>query len=91
MDNQLPSHIQLSDDVLFHSLLEESLLLDMETEKYFGLDGIGGRFWELIQKDSETQKAIDTLLTEYEIDEITLRKDLFDFVTELRDLKLLAF
>ncbi len=91
MDTQFPSHIQLSDDVLFHNLLEEAVLLDMETEKYFGFNGIGARFWELILKDNDTHKALDILLTEYEVDEATLTKDLFVFLTELKGLKLLTF
>jgi hypothetical protein len=91
MDNQLPAHIQLSDDVLFHNLSEEAVLLDMETEKYFGFNSIAARFWELILKDNDTRKAIDILLTEYEVDEATLTKDIFDFLTELKSLKLLTF
>ena len=44
----LASRVIVPDDVLFQELNGEAVILDLASERYFGLDGVGTRFWELI-------------------------------------------
>ena len=40
---------QLSPDVLFQEVSGEMVLLDLNSEQYFGLDEIGARIWSLLE------------------------------------------
>ena len=44
----LASRIRPSDEVLFQELQDESVLLDLKSGVYFGLDIVGTRIWQLL-------------------------------------------
>jgi len=85
----LASRVIVPDDVLFQELNGEAVILDLASERYFGLDGVGTRFWELISHDPEMQVAFDQLLREYDVDAPQLETDLLALVDELLDAGLL--
>jgi len=82
------STISISPDVMVRKVGEESVLLDLKTERYLGLDDVSARFWDLLTSGESIQSAYDTLLAEFEVDPERLRNDLDDFVQELRQLGL---
>ena len=86
----LPSKIILSDDVLFQEVGEETILLNMQTEQYFGLNFVGTRIWQLLSSDGDAEKALQVLSQEYKADETTLRTDLELLLHELADKKLIS-
>ena len=71
----------LSEDVLFQQLDNESVILDIKTERYFGLNQVGTRVWQLLPKYSDLEVLLSILLAEYDIEENILRQD----ITELLD------
>ena len=77
------STISVSPDVMIRKVGEESVLLDLKTERYLGLDDVSARFWDLLTSGGSVQSAYDTLLAEFEVDPDRLRNDLDDFVQEL--------
>ena len=77
------SIIAVSPDVMVRKVGEESVLLDLKTERYLGLDDVSARFWDLLTSGGSIQSAYETLITEFEVDPDRLRKDLDDFVQEL--------
>ena len=85
----LASRVIVPDDVVFKELNGEAVILDLASERYFGLDGVGTRFWELISHDPEMQVAFDQLLREYDVDAPQLETDLLALVDELLDAGLL--
>jgi hypothetical protein len=86
----LPKTVKISDNVLFQQINNECVLLDMDSEQYFGLDDVGARVWQILSEDGDTEKALTLLLTEYETDEKTLRQDLINLITELGNVKLVS-
>jgi len=86
----LPKTVKISSNVLFQQINNECVLLDMDSEQYYGLDDIGARMWQILSENSETEKALTQLLTEYDIDENTLRQDLLNLITELGNVKLIS-
>jgi len=86
----LPKTVKISNNVLFQQINNECVLLDMDSEQYYGLDDIGARMWQVLSENSETEKALTQLLTEYDIDEKTLRQDLLNLITELVNVKLIS-
>ena len=46
----LHSRVSVNDDVLFQELDGEGVLLNLKTGVYFGLDSVGARVWQLLEK-----------------------------------------
>ncbi len=80
------STISISPDVMIRKVGEESVLLDLKTERYLGLDEVSARFWDT--EGGSIQSAYEILLAEFEVAPERLRTDLEDFVQELIQLGL---
>ncbi|MEM6794793.1 MAG: PqqD family protein [Acidobacteriota bacterium] len=72
--------IHLAEDVLCRHLKDEAVLLDLQSQRYFGLDAVGARVWSLFQQDPSLEKALGALVEEFEADLPQLRSDVLDFV-----------
>lgn len=62
---------------------DESVLLDMKSERYVGLDGVSTRIWQVLTGGGSVQAAYDALLAEFDVEPDRLRNDLEEFVQEL--------
>lgn len=71
--------------VLVRFLEGESVLLNIETERYFGLDDTGTRMWQLLTSLPSIDAAYRQLLAEYEVEPGLLRLNLEDLVRRLAD------
>ena len=87
----LEQKVIVSDDVLFQILGGETVLLNMETEQYFGLNEIGSKIWELISKEKKISEVLTELLNEYEVDHETLKNDLSSILLKMEAKKLISF
>ena len=54
--------------VLIRHLDGESVLLNLESERYFGLDATGTRMWELVTSQPCIALALEKLQEEYEVE-----------------------
>ena len=79
----IPSSIKVSQDVIFKEIDGESILLDLQSEKYFGLNEVGTRMWHLYTESSDTETILTQLLVEFDVDETTLRQDVIHWIAEL--------
>ena len=61
----------------------ETVLLDLTGEKYFGLDPVGTRIWQLLGERKSVGDLLDILLHEYDVDEAQLKSDVDDLVERL--------
>ena len=84
------SAAKTSSDVLYQELNGESVLLNLATEKYFGLDPVGTRIWQLLSEGIALEAAFSKLLLEYEVDEPRLRADVTKLVSELESAQLVT-
>jgi hypothetical protein len=75
--------VSVPPDVLIQELEGESVLLNLESERYFGLDDVGTRMWAVLSKSESLQGAYEALLAEYEVDPDLLRRDLLALVERL--------
>jgi len=74
---RVPSH------VLVRFLEGESVLLNLETERYFGLDTTGTRMWKAVTSAAQISAAYEELLNEYDVDPELLRSNLTDLLGRL--------
>jgi hypothetical protein len=63
----------------------KKVMMSIESGKYYGLDEIGTRIWELIEKQHTVRELVLELVKEYEVDDVTCRRDLLAFLNKLYD------
>ena len=72
----LDQTVAVSPSVISQEVCGETVILDLESECYFGLDAVGTRVWQLIGEHGDLRRIFTTLLAEYEVEEAQLLKDL---------------
>ncbi len=77
--------VLLSSEVLVQQVGDETVLLDMTSEQYFGLDVIGTRIWHLLAELGEVQPTFERLCDEYDADPEQIREDLLALLQKLSD------
>jgi hypothetical protein len=70
-------------DVLVSELAGEMVILNLNSESYFGLDEVGTRMWTALTTSQTIQAAYDSLLAEYDVSEEQLRDDLVELIDKL--------
>ena len=75
--------VRVKNDVLITALEQESVILNLESECYFGLDAMGTQILAALTKSKSIEDAVHTLTEEYDVDEVTLRHDLTSFIEQL--------
>jgi hypothetical protein len=79
----LTSRVTVPEDVLFRQLDQEAVILNLDTEIYFGLDAVGTDMWLALTTSDSIQAAYESLLEEYDVAPETLRGDLEELVEKL--------
>src|SRR5690349_7728823 len=75
--------LRVTQDTLINVIEGESVLLNLKSENYFGLDPIGTRMWTLLTTSNSIRAAYESLLNEYDVSPDTLRKDMLDLIEKL--------
>ena len=75
--------VQVPDDVLISRMQEESVILNLDNERYFGLDDVGTRILSVLTTSDSIEAAYQTLVNEYDVHGPALRQDLLELVEEL--------
>ncbi len=74
---------RIPQDILFHELSGEAVLLNLASGQYYSLDEIGTQMWVLLAEHGEIEPVIAALLQEYEVTEQQLRVDLEKLISDL--------
>ncbi|GBF33822.1 hypothetical protein DCCM_2933 [Desulfocucumis palustris] len=61
----------------------EKVMLNIEKGKYFGLNRVGSRIWELLEKPLTVQEMVAVLLKEYDVEEKNCRQDVLTYLSKL--------
>ena len=77
--------VTVSPEVLISEVGNESVLLNLRSERYFGLDEIGTRMWKAFTSAETIQAAYESLLDEYEVEPELLRRDMSELIEKLLD------
>jgi hypothetical protein len=75
--------VKVPHDILISALQEESVILNLGSECYFGLNEIGTRMLSVLTTANSIEAAYELLLEEYDVDSDVLRQDLMSLVEEL--------
>lgn len=83
MEISFAKRVVVAPDTLINVIGEESVLLNLKNEQYYGLDLMGTQMWKTLADSNSIQSAYDTLLGEYDVSADVLRNDLNDLLEKL--------
>lgn len=64
---------------------EESAILNLKNTVYYGLNAVGARVWNLLQRPRSIGELRDVLLDEYEVEPERCEKDLLELLGKMRE------
>jgi hypothetical protein len=77
-------------DISARTIGGETIVLDLPSSQYFAITGIGSRVFQLLAEDRTLDDLVTTIVTEYDVDEPTARRDVEAFIDRLHNARLLA-
>src|SRR3982751_2250343 len=83
MTFSLDDRATVPDGVVSRELDGETVLLNLETGIYFGLDAVGTDMWRAIREAATLGDALTAVRGQYDVDEETIRVDFLQLADEL--------
>ena len=86
----LDTRLAIPPQVMSRLVGDETVLLDLASGMYFGLDGVGQRIWESVGAGHTLGEIAALIAAEFEVDEARAQADALAFAGELVSRGLLA-
>jgi len=86
----LETRLSIPPQVMSRLVGDETVLLDLASGVYFGLDGVGKRIWESVADGGSLSQVVDVIVAEYEVDEAQAEQDVLAFASDLLERGLLV-
>jgi hypothetical protein len=77
-------------DIIGKNVKGEIVLLNPVSGKYYGLNKVGGTFWEKIDGTRSMSEIVSLLLEDFNVERERLTKDIEDLVKSLVENKLIT-
>ena len=68
----------------------ESVILDLSSGTYYGLDPVGARMWQLMTEGQSLAQVCESMLAEYEVTREDIERDVLTLVQTLVDKQLVV-
>ena len=81
--------IVLSKNILITEVDEEGIILNTNSENFFGLNSTALLMWQALQEYETVEAAQEALLSQFEVDSDTLKQDLMALIYKLEERGLL--
>ena len=79
----LETTLSIPPQVMSRLVGDETVLLDLASGVYFGLDGVGKRIWESIADGDSLGAAVEIIVAEYRVEETQAQTDVIAFANQL--------
>jgi Coenzyme PQQ synthesis protein D (PqqD) len=86
----LNDRLEASPDVVARVVGGETMLLDLASGTYFGLDDIGGKIWDLIERGSSLAQVCNAIEQDYAVEREVLEQDVLKLAAELAEKQLIV-
>ena len=80
----LQSIVVASPEQVSCALGDESAILGLKSEVYYGLNPVGASVWSLLQQPRRVDELRDAILAEYEVEAKRCERDLFALLEKMR-------
>ena len=81
----MTKRVEAVDNLLTQTLGDELVILNLNDEKYYTLNGTGLQMWQLLTGGMTVDDTVQALLAEYEAEEAVIRSDLDKFIQYLQE------
>ena len=79
----LDTQLSIPPQVMSRLVGDETVLLDLASGMYFGLDGVGKRIWESVAEGHSLGQTAAVIAAEYEVEEAKAQADVIEFTSDL--------
>ncbi len=79
----LDQTVAVSEDAVFRELDGESVVLNLETGMYYGLDAVGTTVWRAVEPTGTLRQALDRVLAEFDAEQSKAETDLLELAAGL--------
>ena len=79
----LDTQLSIPPQVMSRLVGDETVLLDLSSGIYFGVDGVGKRIWDSIAEGRNLGQTAAVIAAEYEVDEVQAETDVIEFTSDL--------
>jgi hypothetical protein len=79
----LETRLSIPPQVMTRLVDDETVLIDLASGVYFGLDGVGKRIWESVADGNSLGQAVELIVREYEVEEAQAQADVLEFAGDL--------
>ncbi len=86
----LDTKLSVPSQVMSRLVGDETVLLDLASGIYFGLDGVGKRIWESVAEGRSLEETATVVTAEFEVDDARAQEDVIEFASELMERGLLV-
>ena len=75
--------VTIPEQVLARQVGDETVILDLASGTYFGLDPVGARIWQLMTEGKTLAEVCAAMLEEYEVTREEIERDVLKLTEEL--------
>jgi hypothetical protein len=86
----LSNKVSVPPQVVARAVGKETVLLDLASGTYFGLDPVGSRVWQLVEENKTLAEVCDVMIEEYEVSRDALERDVLALLQQLADKQLVT-
>lgn len=79
----LADKVTIPPQVMARQVGDETVILDLASGTYYGLDAVGARIWQLLGEDKNLAEVCEAMLAEYDVTREEFERDLDDLLTAL--------
>jgi Coenzyme PQQ synthesis protein D (PqqD) len=83
--------VVVAKDQVAANISSETVVLDLKSGIYYGLNSMGTFVWNLIQTPIRIEQIRDAILAEYEVEPFQCEQDLLQLLDDLAKAKLVEF
>jgi hypothetical protein len=85
---ELTTKIVQTPEILATTVDDETMMMDLESNNYYGMGRVGSHIWELLKQPLTVVELCATIQDFFEVDSETCQRDVLRFVQQLVDEKL---
>ena len=85
----LTDKVTIPEQVMARQVGEETVILDLVSGTYFGLDPVGARIWQLLGEGRTLAEVCESMLAEYEVSRDEIERDVNELLAALVDKSLI--
>ena len=79
----LSDKVMIPPQVMARLVGDETVILDLASGTYYGLDPVGARIWQLMAEGKAIASVCETLIDEFDVSRETLEHDVLQLTKEL--------